>query len=75
MQLYSISKSFALAGYRIGAITASSKFLKELVKVMDCAAICAPKLVQRSKFYALMHLHDWREEKKQLMNLRAESFR
>ena len=74
VQLYSFSKSFALAGYRIGAITASSEFLKELVKVMDCAAICAPKLVQRSKFYALMHLHDWREEKKQLMNLRAKSF-
>ena len=75
VQLYSFSKSFALAGYRIGAITASSDFLKELVKVMDCAAICAPKLAQRSALYALMHLHDWREEKKQLMNLRAESFR
>ena len=75
VQLYSFSKSFALAGYRIGAITASSEFLKELVKVMDCAAICAPKLAQRSALYALMHLHDWREEKKQLMNLRAERFR
>ena len=75
VQLYSFSKSFALAGYRIGAITASSEFLKELVKVMDCAAICAPKLAQRSALYALMHLHDWREGKKQLMNLRAESFR
>ena len=75
VQLYSFSKSFALAGYRIGAITASSEFLKELVKVMDCAAICAPKLAQRSALYALMHLHDWREEKKHLMNLRAESFR
>ena len=75
VQLYSFSKSFALAGYRIGAITASSEFLKELVKVMDCAAICAPKLAQRSALYALMHLHDWREEKKQMMNLRAESFR
>ena len=75
VQLYSFSKSFALAGYRIGAITASSEFLKELVKVMDCAAICAPKLAQRSALYALMHLHDWREEKKQLMNLRADSFR
>ena len=75
VQLYSFSKSFALAGYRIGAITASSDFLKELVKVMDCAAICAPKLAQHSALYALMHLHDWREEKKQLMNLRAESFR
>ena len=59
VQLYSFSKSFALAGYRIGAITASSEFLKELVKVMDCAAICAPKLAQRSALYALMHLHDW----------------
>ncbi len=75
VQLYSFSKSFALAGYRIGAITASFEFLKELVKVMDCAAICAPKLAQRSALYALMHLHDWREEKKQMMNLRAESFR
>ena len=75
VQLYSFSNSFALAGYRIGAITASSEFLKELDKVMDCAAICAPKLAQRSALYALMHLHDWREERKQMMNLRAESFR
>ena len=74
VQLYSFSKAFALAGYRIGAITASPEFLDQLVKVMDCAAICAPKLAQNSALFALKNLDHWREGKRKLMNLRADSF-
>ena len=74
IQLYSFSKVYALAGYRVGAITASRDFLKQLLKVMDCAAICAPKLAQNSALFALKNLDSWRQEKREVMNLRSDTF-
>ena len=73
--LYSFSKSFALAGYRIGAITASPELLRQIEKVMDCVAICASHLSQRAVIFALERLDAWREGKRELMNTRAEAFR
>ena len=40
-----------------------------------CAAICAPKLAQKSALFALNNLDHWSEGKRKLMNLRADSFR
>ena len=75
VQLYSFSKSFARAGYRIGAITASPELLRQIEKVMDCVAICASHLSQRAVIFALERLDTWREGKRELMNTRAGAFR
>ncbi|MEE2717625.1 MAG: aminotransferase [SAR324 cluster bacterium] len=74
VQLYSFSKAFALAGYRIGAITASADLLEQIAKVMDCAAICASHLSQRAVLYGLQHLDDWREQNRVALNTRAQAF-
>ncbi|MGE0715854.1 MAG: aminotransferase [Alphaproteobacteria bacterium] len=59
VQLYSFSKAFAMAGHRVGAVTASPALIAELAKAMDCVAICAPRLGQEAALYGLGHLEPW----------------
>ena len=59
VHLYSFSKAYALAGYRVGAIAGSESFLREVTKVLDCVSICAPQLSQRAALYALQHARQW----------------
>ncbi len=75
IHLYSFSKSYALAGYRVGAVTASEEFLIEVTKVLDCVSICAPLVSQRAALFALSHAQQWRQEKCQKMHKRATAFR
>ena len=74
IHLYSFSKAYALAGYRVGAITASEEFLTEVTKVLDCVSICAPLVSQRAALFALQNAQEWRQEKCQKMHNRAAAF-
>ena len=74
IHLYSFSKAYALAGYRVGALVASETFHREATKVLDCVAICAPQLSQHAALYGLQNEASWREEKRQLMYARASAF-
>jgi aspartate/methionine/tyrosine aminotransferase len=75
IQLYSFSKSYALAGYRVGALVGSEPLLHEVTKVIDCLAICAPQLSQQAALFGLNHAAAWKEEKRRLMYQRADAFR
>ncbi|HXM69678.1 MAG TPA: aminotransferase class I/II-fold pyridoxal phosphate-dependent enzyme, partial [Thermoanaerobaculia bacterium] len=48
VQLYSFSKVYSLTGYRVGAMIASERMLGEIAKIMDCIAICAPRIGQEA---------------------------
>ena len=48
IQLYSFSKSFCIPGHRLGAITADSKLINQISKVMDNIQICAPRPAQHA---------------------------
>ncbi len=74
IHLYSFSKAYALAGYRVGALVASPQVLTEVTKVLDCVAICAPQVSQHAALYGLQHAANWKAQKKQLMHERAEAF-
>ncbi len=74
IHLYSFSKSYALAGYRVGAIVASEKFLVQVTKVLDCVSICAPQLSQRAALFALRNADAWKQEKCAQMVQRARAF-
>ncbi len=74
IHLYSFSKSYALAGYRVGAITASVDFLIEVTKVLDCVSICAPLVSQKAALFALHHAQDWRQQQCTTMHRRAAAF-
>ena len=63
IHLHSFSKSFALTGYRVGAICAAMDFVVEIEKLMDCVAICAPNIGQEAALFGLNHLDAWRQNK------------
>ncbi|WP_374440208.1 aminotransferase [Stella sp.] len=59
IQLYSFSKAFAMAGHRVGAVTAAPAMIRQLTKAMDCVAISAPRIGQEAALYGLGHLAPW----------------
>jgi aspartate/methionine/tyrosine aminotransferase len=70
IHLYSFSKVFALAGYRVGAIVAGPRFLDEIGKEMDCVAICPPHIGQIGAAYGLTASGDWRRARSASMRER-----
>ena len=74
VQLYSFSKVYCLAGYRVGAIVGSPALLEQVAKVMDCVAICPPRLAQEAALYGLRHLDSWVSSNRDEMAARLEAF-
>jgi aspartate/methionine/tyrosine aminotransferase len=75
IQLFSFSKIYALAGYRLGAMVAGPAVLHEVAKVLDTMTICPPQISQRAVNFAISHLDQWKEEKRQLMAERLVALR
>jgi aspartate/methionine/tyrosine aminotransferase len=75
LQLYSFSKSFAIPGYRLGALGAPASVLPELGKVMDCVQICATRAGQLALAWGLGALDDWRAANRAGMQARLDSVR
>ena len=75
VHLDSFSKVFCLAGYRVGAIAAGEELLHQVAKLMDCVAICPPRLGQEAALFGLERLGEWREENRLRMNRRVQAFR
>ncbi len=75
IHLYSFSKAYSLAGYRVGAMAASTRFIAEITKIMDCLIICAPHIAQIAAQFGVENLAAWRREKQALMAGRIEAFR
>lgn len=75
VHLYSFSKVFSLTGYRVGAIVASEDFVEQAAKLMDCVAICAPRLGQDAALFGLRNLGEWRNANAARMHGRLDAFR
>ncbi|MBZ5497370.1 MAG: aminotransferase [Acidobacteriia bacterium] len=75
IHLYSFSKAFSLAGYRVGATVASARFVGQVLKIMDCLVICAPHISQVAAQFGVERLTQWREQKRVLMAGRINAFR
>ena len=75
IHLYSFSKAFAMTGYRVGAITASTRVLAEIEKIIDCLAICTTHISQRAALFALTRLEGWKRDKIGMMQGRLEALR
>jgi aspartate/methionine/tyrosine aminotransferase len=63
ISLQSFSKELAIPGYRVGAMIGSKKLLNEAMKVLDCIAICAPRLGQEAARVGLETGTYWYEKK------------
>ncbi len=75
MQLYSFSKAYCLPGYRLGAITAPSRIMDELAKVLDTIQICPPRVGQIALAGVMARTLAWREENRKVIAKRASAFR
>jgi aspartate/methionine/tyrosine aminotransferase len=75
IQLYSFSKVYALAGYRLGAITAGRTVLPEMAKILDCMTICPPHITQLAVIFALRELAAWKRGKLDMMAGRLAELR
>jgi len=63
VSLHSFSKDFAIPGYRVGAVVASEKLVREVMKLLDCVAICAPRIGQEAAWAGLTLAQRWRRER------------
>ena len=58
IHLYSFSKAYCMAGYRIGAMAADPGLLRQTLKIADCVALCPSHIGQLAALFALEHLDD-----------------
>ena len=75
VQLFSFSKIYALAGYRLGAMVAGPAIMHEATKILDTMTICPPHIAQRGVVFALKELDEWKAGKKALMAERLAAMR
>lgn len=75
IQLYSFSKVYALAGYRLGAMISGPRILHETAKILDCMTICPPHITQAGVIFALAELDAWKREKLHMMAGRLAAIR
>lgn len=60
VSLHSFSKDLAIPGYRVGAVVASPALNWEVMKLLDCVAICAPRIGQEAAWVGLRRAREWR---------------
>lgn len=75
IQLYSFSKVFGMTGYRVGSLIAGPPVLREVEKILDCVAICAPHISQAAAHFGLQNLDAWKAEKIAMIHRRADALR
>jgi aspartate/methionine/tyrosine aminotransferase len=75
VQIASFGKTFALTGYRAGALIASERVIKAALKVQDSMAVCAPRLTQHAIAWGCDHLDAWVEANALTMQQRHDLFK
>lgn len=60
VSLHSFSKDLAIPGYRVGAVVGSAALTREVLKLLDCVAIGAPRVGQEAAWAGLTTARDWR---------------
>ncbi|HEY7746197.1 MAG TPA: aminotransferase, partial [Desulfuromonadales bacterium] len=75
VHLASFGKTFALTGYRAGALVASERFIHHALKVQDTMAVCQPRLTQHAIRFGCDHLDGWAAANGAMMQRRHDRFR
>jgi len=63
VSLHSYSKDLAIPGYRVGAVVAAPDVNREVLKLMDCVAICSPRVGQEAALAGLTRAGAWRRKR------------
>jgi aspartate/methionine/tyrosine aminotransferase len=75
VQIASFGKTFALTGYRAGALVAGADFIHQALKVQDSMVVCQPRITQQAIRYGCEHLDDWVAANAVMMQRRHDRFR
>ncbi len=68
VSLHSFSKDLAIPGYRVGAVVAGAEVKTEVLKLLDCVQICAPRIGQEAAAAGLRLAREWRAAKAAQIN-------
>jgi aspartate/methionine/tyrosine aminotransferase len=74
VSLHSFSKDLAIPGYRVGAVVASPALGVQMTKLLDCVAICAPRIGQEAVLAGLAEAGSWRQERAAEVHLKQQWF-
>ncbi len=75
IHLGSFGKTFALTGYRAGALVASREIIHQALKLQDSMVVCQPHITQLAISYACTHLDPWVQQRNIEMQQRQQLFR
>ena len=75
IQIASFGKTFALTGYRAGALVASEKVITAALKIQDSMVVCAPRLTQHAIAWGCDHLDAWVDANARSMQYRHDLFK
>ncbi len=70
----SFGKTFALTGYRAGALVASRELIHHALKVQDSMVVCQPRITQHAIGYGCRELSDWVDQNSVMMQQRHDLF-
>lgn len=74
VSLHSFSKDLAVPGYRVGAVVASPALGVQMTKLLDCVAICAPRIGQEAVLTGLVNAGPWRRQRAAEVHRKQEWF-
>jgi len=74
VHIASFGKTFALTGFRAGALIAGEKLIREALKIQDSMAVCQPRLTQLAVQYGCDHLDPWVAGQSAMMARRSDQF-
>ena len=71
----SFGKTYALTGYRAGALVAAEQFIHHALKAQDTMAVCQPRITQHAIRFGVEHLDGWVAANREMMARRHDRFR
>ncbi len=75
IHIASFGKTFALTGYRAGALVAGAEVIYQALKVQDTMAVCQPRITQQAIRFGCDHLDEWVADNALMMQCRHDRFR
>lgn len=74
VHIASFGKTFALTGYRAGALAAGAGLIRQALKVQDTMAVCQPRITQQAVGFGCRNLDDWVTANAAMMQARHDLF-
>lgn len=74
IHIASFGKTFALTGYRAGALAAGPQVIHQALKIQDTMAVCQPRITQQAIRFGCDHLDSWVAGNAVMMQRRHDRF-